>query len=185
MGIFSIGRLATPDWVSESVADRVAKREDEREKRKKDEGQKTAAPEASAIQTAEIIRTKDAITRVAEYVCSIPARPGRYIARTDIEIGGNPAFTDQKNAPVSIRIVPNESPQQTEDRFEEAAEIERRGLIFTRKMSGCYDFKRFLETPEMALNGKKIDDEIKRGWDAYSRAEDLCVKNGGGVRCYR
>ena len=180
MGISSVGWLAFPSAEGE--------RESSSQEVKVAE-QKAVKPQTPVIKKAAVVRTDAEITRTAEYECSIPAQASRYIARTDIEIGGREAFTDQKYSPVSIRVVPNEAPQQTEDRFEEAAKIERRGLMYRGKMSGCYDFKRFLSTAEMALNRKKIEVETKRAQEEWGRALDRaleqCKKNGGSFRCYQ
>ena len=176
MGISSVGWLA---WIPAEGEGKARSQE------VKATAQKAAKPKAPVLKKAEVVKTKEVITRTAEYECSIPAQPGKYIARTDIEIGGREAFTGQKYSPVSIRVVPNEAPQQTEDRFEKAAEVEQYGLIRTGKMTSCYDFKRFLPTAEMALNLKKIGDEIKRAQEEWGRALDQCKKNGGGFRCYQ
>lgn len=174
MGISSVGRLAWVPAEGEGEA---------RSQEVKVAEQKTAKPKAPVIKKAEVVKTKEVITRTAEYVCSIPAQPARYIARTDVEIGGREAFTGKKDSLVTIQVVPDEAPQQTEDRFEKAAEVEQYGLIRTGKMSDCYDFKRFLPTAEMTLNIKKIGDEIKRAVEELDRAMDSTEKCHG-LHCY-
>lgn len=136
-----------------------------------DEMLKTAVPAsekpAKRGGIRAVIPTDDAITREAQYSCFVQGK--KCIRGTGI--GSAELYADclasereedkqdktfYQTAPVSIRVVLGEKPEETEKRFELAAEIERRGLVYTRKMPGCYSFSRFLPTAEEAAKAAQV-----------------------------
>ena len=93
---------------------------------------------ASSEEIRETNKTADTVTRIAEYECA----RSRYT-----------------KVPVTIRFIPNEAPEKTEDRFEKAAEIELRGMKFRKEDAKCksLSFARFLPTAGDVLKAKKTE----------------------------
>ena len=92
----------------------------------------------SPEKMGETDKTADAITRIAEYECT---------------------RSHYTKIPVTIRFIPNEAPEKTEDRFEKAAEIELRGMKFRKEDAKCksLSFARFLPTAGDVLKTKKTE----------------------------
>ena len=93
---------------------------------------------ASSEEIRETNKTADTVTRIAEYECA----RSRYT-----------------KVPVTIRFIPNEAPEKTEDRFEKAAEIELRGMKFRKEDAKCksLSFARFLPTAGDVSKAKKTE----------------------------
>lgn len=122
-------------------------------------------------------KAPDTITRVAQYECTQSRwekrlRPYGIEGETEDEIADPSIY---KDAPVTIRVIPNEASEETERRFRQAAAIELRGMVFRREMSECRSssFKRFLPTAQEALKANQPNVT----WDVltrYANSMDTC-----------
>jgi hypothetical protein len=95
------------------------------------------------------------VTRIAEFQCTQThyAKVFRPYGMEGEDERVSGTSTMSQNVPVTIKVIPNESPAKTEDRFEQAAEIELRGMLFRKEMSDCdnHRFARFLPTAQEVL----------------------------------
>ena len=100
-------------------------------------------------------KAADTLTRIAEYQCTQTHYTKVFrpygIEGEDERVSGR--STISQTAPVTIRVISNESAAETKDRFEQAAEIELRGMLFRNEMSDCsgHQFVRFLSTAQEVL----------------------------------
>lgn len=146
-----------------------------------------------------VIPTNEEITREAQYSCFIPATRcirGSGVGSAEVYadcLAYTPeerkAKTFYQTTPVSVRVVLGEKLEETEKRFEQAAEIERRGLIYTGKMLGCYSFSRFLPTAEEALKAAQAKPSQKEPAQKYVPVvipHDKCDDEWAGrAVCYK
>jgi len=130
-------------------------------------------------------KAADTMTRIAEYQCTqthyVKVWRPYGIEGEDERAAGE--STISKDIPVTIKVVPNEPAAKIEDRFEKAAEIELRGMLFRNEMSDCsgHQFVRFLSTAREAL---KASFPFSPTAFAYGKAMNECMAiTGSYVMC--
>ena len=142
----------------------------------------------------ETKKIADTITRVAEFQCTRSRyetrfRPSGMEGEYEKEI---PETAIDKTVPVTIRVIPNETPEKTKDRFEEAAKIELRGMKFRNEDAECksLSFARFLPTAGEVLKAKRskapslLLDVLSDVLTASGKAMQDCQKaTGSYVMC--
>lgn len=133
----------------------------------------------------ETKKAADTLTRVAEFQCTQTHytrvfRPYGIEGESERATGTS---TLSQEAPVTIKVIPNESAAETEDRFEQAAEIELRGMLFRKEMSECsgHQFVRFSPSAQGVLKAEQSKRDVMT---AYGEAMNDCRQSlGSTVLC--